>query len=109
VKACGCRKRKKEKLEIEAHAKQVSAVTLTIEARSASDKMFGSSSKDNADGGRSRLHLRPAARYNLLSRSRNRNRDRTDQDAARNHRNVTVRVLKKQELSPSAKRTHAEE
>jgi large subunit ribosomal protein L9 len=45
-------KAKKEKLEIEAHAKKVSAVSLTIEAQvGKDDKMFGSvTAKDIAEG-----------------------------------------------------------
>ncbi len=45
-------KAKKEKLEIEAHAKKVSAVTLTISAQvGKDDKMFGSvTAKDIAEG-----------------------------------------------------------
>lgn len=52
AKRVASEKAKKEKLEIETHAKQVSAVTLTIEAQvGKDDKMFGSvTSKDIADG-----------------------------------------------------------
>lgn len=52
VKRVAAEKAKKEKLEIEAHAKNVSAVTLTIEAQvGKDDKMFGSvTSKDLAEG-----------------------------------------------------------
>lgn len=52
VKRVAAEKAKKEKLEIEAHAKRVSAVTLTIEAQvGKDDKMFGSvTSKDLAEG-----------------------------------------------------------
>ena len=51
VKRVAAEKAKKEKLEIEAHAKNVSAVTLTIEAQvGKDDKMFGSvTSKDLAE------------------------------------------------------------
>ncbi len=51
VKRVAAEKAKKEKLEIEAHAKTVSAVTLTIEAQvGKDDKMFGSvTSKDLAE------------------------------------------------------------
>ena len=51
VKRVAAEKAKKEKLEIEAHAKKVSAVTLTIEAQvGKDDKMFGSvTSKDLAE------------------------------------------------------------
>ena len=43
VKRVAAEKAKKEKMEVEAHAKQVSAVTLTIEAQvGKDDKMFGS-------------------------------------------------------------------
>ena len=51
VKRVAAEKAKKEKLEIEAHAKQVSAVTVTIEAQvGKDDKMFGSvTSKDLAE------------------------------------------------------------
>ena len=51
VKRVAAEKAKKEKLEIEVHAKNVSAVTLTIEAQvGKDDKMFGSvTSKDLAE------------------------------------------------------------
>lgn len=51
VKRVAAEKAKKEKLEIEAHAKKVSAVTVTIEAQvGKDDKMFGSvTSKDLAE------------------------------------------------------------
>lgn len=51
VKRVAAEKAKKEKLEIETHAKNVSAVTLTIEAQvGKDDKMFGSvTSKDLAE------------------------------------------------------------
>lgn len=51
VKRVAAEKAKKEKLEIEVHAKNVSAVTLTIEAQVGKDeKMFGSvTSKDLAE------------------------------------------------------------
>ena len=51
VKRVAAEKAKKEKLEIEMHAKNVSAVTLTIEAQvGKDDKMFGSvTSKDLAE------------------------------------------------------------
>lgn len=51
VKRVATEKAKKEKLEIEVHAKNVSAVTLTIEAQvGKDDKMFGSvTSKDLAE------------------------------------------------------------
>jgi len=51
VKRVAAEKAKKEKLEIEAHAKKVSAVTITIEAQvGKDDKMFGSvTSKDLAE------------------------------------------------------------
>ncbi len=52
VKRVAAEKAKKEKLEIEAHAKKVSAVSLTIEAKvGKDDKMFGSvTAKDIAEG-----------------------------------------------------------
>ncbi len=52
TKRVAAEKAKKEKLEIEAHAKKVSAVTLTIEAQvGKDDKMFGSvTAKDIAEG-----------------------------------------------------------
>lgn len=52
AKRVSAEKAKKEKLEIEAHAKKVSAVTLTIEAQvGKDDKMFGSvTAKDIAEG-----------------------------------------------------------
>ena len=52
AKRVAVEKAKKEKLEIEAHAKKVSAVTLTIEAQvGKDDKMFGSvTAKDIAEG-----------------------------------------------------------
>lgn len=52
AKRVAAEKAKKEKLEIEAHAKKVSAVTLTIEAQvGKDDKMFGSvTAKDIAEG-----------------------------------------------------------
>lgn len=52
AKRVAAEKAKKEKLEIEAHAKRVSAVTLTIEAQvGKDDKMFGSvTAKDIAEG-----------------------------------------------------------
>lgn len=52
VKRVAAEKAKKEKLEIEAHAKKVSAVSLTIEAQvGKDDKMFGSvTAKDIAEG-----------------------------------------------------------
>jgi large subunit ribosomal protein L9 len=51
AKRVAAEKAKKEKLEIEAHAKKVSAVTLTIEAQvGKGDKMFGSvTTKDIAE------------------------------------------------------------
>lgn len=51
VKRVAAEKAKKEKLEIEVHAKNVSAVTLTMEAQvGKDDKMFGSvTSKDLAE------------------------------------------------------------
>lgn len=51
MKRVAAEKAKKEKLEIEVHAKNVSAVTLTIEAQvGKDDKMFGSvTSKDLAE------------------------------------------------------------
>jgi large subunit ribosomal protein L9 len=52
AKRVAAEKAKKEKLEIEAHAKNISAVTLTIEAQvGKDDKMFGSvTAKDIAEG-----------------------------------------------------------
>jgi large subunit ribosomal protein L9 len=52
AKRVAAEKAKKEKLEIEAHAKKVSAVSLTIEAQvGKDDKMFGSvTAKDIAEG-----------------------------------------------------------
>ena len=52
AKRVAAEKAKKEKLEIEAHAKKVSAVTLTIQAQvGKDDKMFGSvTAKDIAEG-----------------------------------------------------------
>ncbi len=52
AKRVAVEKANKEKLEIEAHAKKVSAVTLTIEAQvGKDDKMFGSvTAKDIAEG-----------------------------------------------------------
>ena len=52
AKRVAAEKAKKEKLEIEAHAKKVSAVTLTISAQvGKDDKMFGSvTAKDIAEG-----------------------------------------------------------
>ncbi|MEC4890968.1 MAG: 50S ribosomal protein L9 [Nitrospira sp.] len=52
VKRVAAEKAKKEKLEIEAHAKSLSAVTVTIEAQvGKDDKMFGSvTNKDIVDG-----------------------------------------------------------
>ncbi len=52
TKRVAVEKAKKKKLEIEAHAKKVSAVTLTIEAQvGKDDKMFGSvTAKDIAEG-----------------------------------------------------------
>ena len=52
VKRVAAEKAKKEKLEIEAHAKSLSAVTITIEAQvGKDDKMFGSvTNKDIVDG-----------------------------------------------------------
>lgn len=52
AKRAAAEKAKKEKLEIEAHAKKVSAVTLTLEAQvGKDDKMFGSvTTKDIAEG-----------------------------------------------------------
>jgi len=52
AKRAAAEKAKKEKFEIEAHAKKVSAVTLTIEAQvGKDDKMFGSvTTKDIAEG-----------------------------------------------------------
>lgn len=52
TKRVAAEKAKKETLEIEAHAKKVSAVTLTIEAQvGKDDKMFGSvTAKDIAEG-----------------------------------------------------------
>ena len=52
AKRVAAEKAKKEKLEIEAHAKKVSAVTLTIQAQvGKDDKMFGSvTTKDIAEG-----------------------------------------------------------
>lgn len=51
AKRVAAEKAKKEKLEIEAHAKKVSAITLTIEAQvGKDDKMFGSvTAKDIAE------------------------------------------------------------
>ena len=52
VKRVAAEKAKKEKLEIEAHAKKVSAVSLTIEMQAGKDdKLFGSvTAKDIAEG-----------------------------------------------------------
>ena len=52
VKRVAAEKAKKEKLEIEAHAKEVSAVSLTIEMQAGKDdKLFGSvTTKDIAEG-----------------------------------------------------------
>jgi large subunit ribosomal protein L9 len=52
AKRVATEKAKKEKLEIEAHAKKISAVTLTISAQvGKDDKMFGSvTAKDIAEG-----------------------------------------------------------
>lgn len=52
VKRVAAEKAKKEKLEIEAHAKKVSAVSLTIEMQAGKDdKLFGSvTTKDIAEG-----------------------------------------------------------
>lgn len=52
AKRAAAEKAKKEQLEIEAHAKKVSAVSLTIEAQvGKDDKMFGSvTAKDIAEG-----------------------------------------------------------
>ena len=52
VKRVAAEQAKKEKLEIEAHAKKMSAVTLTVEAQvGKDDKMFGSVTvKDIAEG-----------------------------------------------------------
>jgi large subunit ribosomal protein L9 len=52
VKRVVAEKAKKEKLEIEAHAKKISAVTLTVQAQvGKDDKMFGSvTTKDIAEG-----------------------------------------------------------
>ena len=52
VKRVAAEKAKKEKLEIEAHAKKISAVTLTVQAQvGKDDKMFGSvTTKDIAEG-----------------------------------------------------------
>jgi large subunit ribosomal protein L9 len=99
-------KAKKEKLEIEAHAKEVSAVSLTIEMQAGKDdKLFGSvTTKDIAEGlaaqgvtvDRRKIQLaHPIKELGTVSVPIKMHRDVVA--------TVTVRVVKKQEAEePSA-------
>lgn len=104
AKRAAAEKAKKEKLEIEAHAKKVSAVTLTIEAQvGKDDKMFGSvTAKDVAEGlaaqgftiDRRKIQLpHPIKELGTVTVPVKMPRDVTA--------TVTVRVVKKQEPEPA--------
>ena len=104
AKRVAAEKAKKEKLEIEAHAKKVSAVTLTIEAQvGKDDKMFGSvTAKDVAEGlaaqgftiDRRKIQLpHPIKELGTVTVPVKMPRDVTA--------TVTVRVVKKQEPEPA--------
>ncbi len=106
VKRVAAEKAKKEKLEIEAHAKEVSAVSLTIEMQAGKDdKLFGSfTKKDIAEGlaaqgvtvDRRKIQLaHPIKELGTVSVPIKMHRDVVA--------TVTVRVVKKQEAEePSA-------
>jgi len=106
VKRVAAEKAKKEKLEIEAHAKEVSAVSLTIEMQAGKDdKLFGSvTTKDIAEGlavqgvtvDRRKIQLaHPIKELGTVSVPIKMHRDVVA--------TVTVRVVKKQEAEePSA-------
>lgn len=104
AKRVAAEKAKKEKIEIEAHAKKVSAVTLTIEAQvGKDDKMFGSvTAKDVAEGlaaqgftiDRRKIQLpHPIKELGTVTVPVKMPRDVTA--------TVTVRVVKKQEPEPA--------
>lgn len=104
AKRVAAEKAKKEKIEIEAHAKKVSAVTLTIEAQvGKDDKMFGSvTAKDIAEGlaaqgftiDRRKIQLpHPIKELGTVTVPVKMPRDVTA--------TVTVRVVKKQEPEPA--------
>ena len=106
VKRVAAEKAKKEKLELEAHAKEVSAVSLTIEMQAGKDdKLFGSvTTKDIAEGlaahgvtvDRRKIQLaHPIKELGTVSVPIKMHRDVVA--------TVTVRVVKKQEAEePSA-------
>ena len=98
-------KAKKEKLEIEAHAKKMSAVTLTIQAQvGKDDKMFGSVTvKDIADGLAEQGYQVDRRKIQLAHPIKEVGTFTVPVKLPRDvHAAITVRVIKKQEAETAA-------